>query len=293
VSSIYRELSRNKKSGVYLSHHADIAAQKRRQASKPRPKRENARLMAEIEKRLKQDHSPEQIAGRLKLEHPEESFWHVSHETIYQHVYSRIRAGADLKAHLRQGRKKRRKRLSRKDKRGVIPDRVFIDKRPAIVDRKERIGDWEGDTIEGSRKKGYVATFTERKTKFLVAYPLARKITLGLVRQAKRAFRRIPEGKRKTLTVDNGKEFASHTDLGKAIKVDVYFAHPYHSWERGLNEHTNGLLRQYLPKSLSLEGLTKRQLAKIVDKINNRPRRSLGYRTPREVFFNLPFALRS
>jgi IS30 family transposase len=141
VSSIYRELSRNKKSGVYLSHHADIAAQKRRQASKPRPKRENARLMAEIELRLKQDHSPEQIAGRLKLEHPEESFWHVSHETIYQHVYSRIRAGADLKAHLRQGRKKRRKRLSQKGKRGVIPDRVFIDKclKPFGLDNSARL----------------------------------------------------------------------------------------------------------------------------------------------------------
>lgn len=293
VSSIYRELSRNAKSGFYLAHHADTAAQKRRQASRCRPKRDNRELMAEIERRLREDHSPEQIAGRLKLEHPQEPLWHVSHETIYQHVFSRIRAGADLKAHLRQGRKKRRKRLSGKDKRGIIPDRVFIDDRPPIVDRKERIGDWEGDTIEGSRKKGYIATFTERKTKFLVAYPLARKVATDLVLGAESAFRHIPQDKRKTLTVDNGKEFAFHKGLSKALKADIYFAHPYHSWERGLNEHTNGLLRQYLPKGLPLEGLTKDRLARIVDKLNNRPRKALGYRTPREVFFNLPFALRT
>lgn len=293
VSSIYRELSRNAKSGFYLAHHADTAAQKRRQASRCRPKRGNPELMAEIERRLRKDHSPEQIAGRLKLEHPQEPLWHVSHETIYQHVYSRIRAGADLKAHLRQGRKKRRKRLSGKDKRGIIPGRVFIDDRPPIVDRKERIGDWEGDTIEGSRKKGYIATFTERKTKFLVAYPLARKVAADLVLGAESAFRHIPQDKRKTLTVDNGKEFALHKGLSRALKADIYFAHPYHSWERGLNEHTNGLLRQYLPKGLPLEGLTKDRLAKIVDKLNNRPRKALGYRTPREAFFNLPFALRT
>jgi len=249
--------------------------------------------MAEIERRLKEDHSPAQIAGRLKLEHPHDPQWHVSPETIYQPVYARIRAGADLKAHLRHGRKKRRNRWSGKNKRGSIPDRVFIDERPSIVDRKERIGDWEGDTIEGSRKKGYVATFTERKTKFLVAYPLARKRATDLLRGAASVFQTIPEDKRKTLTVDNGKEFALHKGLSRALKAEVYFAHPYHSWERGLNEHTNGLLRQYLPKGLNLEGLTKQRLAKIVDKLNNRPRKALGYRTPREVFFNLPFALRT
>ena len=200
---------------------------------------------------------------------------------------------ANLKVPLRQGRKKRRNRLSGKDKRGSIPDRVFIDERPSIVDRKERIGDWEGDTIEGSRKKGYVATFTERKTKFLVPYPLARKRAADLLRGAESAFQNIPEDKRKTLAVDNGKEFALHKGLSRALKAEVYFAHPYHSWERGLNEHTNGLLRQYLPKGLNLEGLAKHRLAKIVDKLNNRPRKALGYRTPREVFFNLPFALRA
>ncbi len=283
-SSVYRELARNSTSGLYLSHKAQAITKKRRQTSRPKPKLGNMQLMKEVLKRIKMDHSPEQIAGRLKLEYPNDPSWHVSHETIYQYVYSRVPQEPELRTHLRQGQKKRRKRLSGKDKRGVIPNRTFIDERPAIVDEKSRVGDWEGDTVEGANKKGYIATFVERRSKFLIGYQLAHKTTDALVRRARRAFSKIPEEKLETLTVDNGKEFANHGGLANATKTTVYFAHPYHSWERGLNEHTNGLLRQYYPKGMRLDNLSNQQLVKVIRKINNRPRKSLGYRTPWEVF---------
>jgi len=291
ISSIYRELSRNESSGYYLAHHANSSSWDRRRASKTYPKLGNDALMQEVERRFKEDHSPEQIAGRLKEEYPHDSSMHISHETIYTHIYKRIKAGADLRKHLRHGRAKRRNRLHRKDKRGIIPNRQFIDERPAIVEEKRRIGDWEGDTVEGGGKKGYIATYTDRNTKFLVSYSMKSKSASELVQGARIAFSNIPSNCIHTLTVDNGKEFTYHAELGAAIGASVYFAHPYHSWERGLNEHTNGLLRQYLPKKQPLDRLTTKQLARIVDKLNNRPRKSLGYRTPREVFFNLPFAL--
>jgi IS30 family transposase len=293
VSSIYREISRNCATGIYQSHQAVVAAQKRRRDACFSPKLGNPILLEDIERRIRQDHSPEQIAGRLKLDHPNEPALRVSHETIYQHVYAESRKGSDLGSHLRQGHKKRRKRLSCKDRRGIIPNRIFIDKRPAVVDEKARLGDWEGDTVEGGGKKGYVGTFVDRKSKFLISFPLKRKTASKLVVAARHAFAKIPANRKKTMTVDNGKEFAHHEQLSAAIGAKVFFAHPYHSWERGLNEHTNGLLRQYLPKKQPLDNLSHGRLARIVERINNRPRKSLGYQTPREVFFKPPFALQT
>jgi IS30 family transposase len=261
--------------------------------SRTAPKKANEKLMREVMTRIKLDHSPEQISGRLKLDYPDDPTMHVSTETIYQAVYARIRTSdPGLRNHLRQSRKKRRKRLSGKDRRGVIPNRTFIDERPAIVKDKSRIGDWEGDTIEGATKKGYVATFVDRTTKYLVAYRLKHKTTDALVAKAKQAFAKIPEDLKETCTVDNGKEFSAHAKLASAMGVTIYFAHPYHSWERGLNEHTNGLLRQYLPKNMPLDTLTANRLVYIVKRINNRPRKSLGYKTPNEAFAVASFALR-
>jgi transposase, IS30 family len=245
-----------------------------------------------VEKLLRHELSPNEIVGRIELEeqHPD---WHISHETIYQHIYSEAKKDNDLRPYLRQGRKHRHKRLLKKDRRGVIPGRVFIDARPAIVDCKKRRGDWEGDTVEGAQKQGYVATWVDRNTKYLIAHKLDHKTAQELVEGAEKAFRGIPKKYRKTYTVDNGKEFAMHKELAKRLGGKVYFAHPYHSWERGLNENTNGLLRQYLPKSRSFADLTEKELAKIVAKLNNRPRKSLGYRTPREAFYDLPLALQT
>lgn len=292
VSSLYREITRNSSHGLYISGKAQAKATSRRKQNRPSPVRKNAPLMKCVEKLLRREFSPDEIVGRIELEqrHPD---WHISHETIYQHVYAEARQGRDFRPHLRQGRKHRRKRLLKKDRRGIIPDRVFIDSRPAIVERKTRRGDWEGDTVEGSKKQGYVATWVDRSKKYLVAYKLSHKTAQALVDGAEKAFRRIPKKYRKTATVDNGKEFAMHKDLGKHLGCKVYFAHPYHSWERGLNENTNGLLRQYLPKSRSFADLSRKELARIVNKLNNRPRKSLGYLTPREAFFGLPLALQT
>jgi IS30 family transposase len=171
-----------------------------------------------------------------------------------------------------------------KDGHGQIPDRVSIDERPKIVEEKSRMGDWEGDTVESAGKNAYIATFVDRKTKFLLAKLMPDKSAATLNHAALRAFKPIPAPRRNTLTLDNGKEFAGHKSLSQALGIDIYFAHPYHSWERGLNEHTNGLIRQYLPKKIPFNTLTQKQLDKIVDKINNRPRKVLGYLTPYEVF---------
>lgn len=294
ISSLYREIARNSQKGFYLSRYAETVSKNRRIYSKPCPKRGNIALMQDIEARIREDHSPEQVAGRLKIEHPDSPALQVSYETIYQHLYSKIHGGAeDLRSHLRQGRIKRHKRASRKGKRGVIPNRHFIDERPEIVEEKTRIGDWEGDTVEGAKKKGYVGTFVDRTTKYLIAFPLKNKTAPELRRNAFKAFSAIPKEYRKTITVDNGKEFSEHERLAKALDAQIFFAHPYHSWERGLNEHTNGLLRQYLPKNMRLDYLTQKQLAIYVEKINNRPRKSLGFRTPRELFLHVPFALQT
>lgn len=292
ISSLYREIARNSQKGFYLSRYAETVSRNRRACSKPCPKRGNIALMQDIEARIREDHSPEQGAGRLKIEHPDSPALQVSYETIYQHLYSKTHGGAeDLRSHLRQGRMKRHKRASRKGKRGVIPNRPFIDERPEIVEEKTRIGDWEGDTVEGAKKKGYVGTFVDRTTKYLIAFPLKNKTAPELRRNAYKAFCAIPKEYRRTITLDNGKEFSEHERLAKAIDMVIFFAHPYHSWERGLNEHTNGLLRQYLPKNMRLDYLTPKQRVIYVEKINNQPRKSLNYQTPREVFFNLPFAL--
>jgi IS30 family transposase len=293
ASSIYREISRNTNKLSYCCLDAEEKAKTRRRDSTSFSKRGNQELMKTVNRLFEKDLSPEQIAGRLRLERPKHKDWHISHETIYQSIYDRIKSGENLRSHLRHGHQKRRKRLSGKDKRGIIPGRIFIDKRPAIVEKKTRRGDWEGDTVEGAKKKGYVGTFVDRKSKYLLGYPLAKKTSKGNCKKAIAAFKKIPADAIETITVDNGKEFAEHLRLAKETGAKVYFAHPYHSWERGLNEHTNGLLRQYLPKKMSLENLTEKILAKIIDKINNRPRKSLGYRTPREVFFKLPLALQT
>lgn len=291
-SSLYRELARNTSQGLYISGKAHKKAQQRRKLTRHSPVRQNKRLMKCVEKLLRNEYSPDEIVGRIKLEnqHPD---WHISHETIYQYIYTEVKKGNDLRPHLRQGRKYRRKRLLKKDRRGIIPDRVFIDSRPKIVNKKARRGDWEGDTVEGAMKQGYVATWVDRYKKYLVAYKIDHKTAQELLDGAVKAFRDIPKEYRKTFTVDNGKEFALHKELASQLGGKVYFAHPYHSWERGLNENTNGLLRQYLPKNRSLANLTEKELVKIVAKLNNRPRKSLGYRTPREAFFNLPLALQT
>jgi IS30 family transposase len=280
-SSIYREFNRNGSGGVYTGAEAQAASEQRRLDTKSNPKTGDDALMREISGLFKKDLSPDQISGRLRVKYRDRPGKQASPSTIYRHIYEETAKDPLLKEHFRHKQAKPRKRSGVKDRRGQIAGRVSIEERPKIVEEKNRVGDWEGDTIESAGKSAYIATFVDRKTKLLLAkiMPDKRADTLN-----KAAFRGIPAEARNTLTLDNGKEFAGQSSLSQALSIDIFFAHPYHSWERGLNEHTNGLIRQYLPKKVPFDTLTQRQLDKIVDKINNRPRKVLGYLTPYEVF---------
>jgi len=235
-----------------------------------------------IDELIRFDCSPEQVSGLLKRNDD----LHISHETIYKHLLTDIAKGGDLYKHLRFLHKKRKKRYGSQDRRGQIHERVSIDKRPAIVDAKRRIGDWEIDTIIGARHKSALLTIVERKSKLTLIKKLTHK-RADLVADA--IFDLLAPYKRKvfTITSDNGKEFAYHKKISNRLKAAVYFAHPYHSWERGLNENTNGLIRQYFPKSMSFETITDNHVQMVMNRLNNRPRKTLGFKTPFQVFFQI------
>ena len=277
-SSICRELQRNTGKRGYRPRQAHMKAMERRR-SKVRP-RFSSPLWPFVEDLLRKDWSPEQISGRLKREHGRT----ISHETIYQYVYADRKAGGDLHTHLRC-RKKRRKRYgSGRNRRGVIPNRTSIDERPSIVEERNRIGDWEGDTIIGRRHKGALVSVVERSSLFTLIEPVDHK-TASAVTEAVTSCLKTHSNKALTLTVDNGKEFAGHESIAEALDTDIYFAHPYASWERGINENTNGLLRQYFPKKRKLTDVCQEEVRAVEDLLNHRPRKTLGYRTPHEVFY--------
>ncbi len=234
----------------------------------------------EVERLLALWWSPEQIAWRLWVEQEVA----ISHEWIYRYVWADKRAGGSLHRHLRC-QKRRRKRYGAASRRGRIPDRVSIDQRPAIVGKRRRLGDWEGDTVIGRAHRGALLTLVERKSRYSVIAPLANK-------RADLTRRTIAEclvpytDKVHTLTFDNGREFTDHLGVSADLKTRVFFARPYASWERGANENTNGLVRQYHPKCEHLDGLTREDTQAVMDALNHRPRKALGFRTPHEVFFN-------
>ncbi|MBL4679711.1 MAG: IS30 family transposase [Pseudomonadales bacterium] len=275
-STISRELSRNKGLRGYQPKQAQQFATRRRIAHGQ--VRISDPVWDEVERLIKEDWSPEQIGWRLY----EEQRVCISHEWIYQYIYRDKLEGGELYTHLRC-QKKRRKRYGKYDKRGKIVARVGIEDRPAIVETKTRLGDWEGDTVEGAHHKGYLLTLVDRVSKYLVSEPLERK-TAELTADA--TIGALSDHILETVTFDNGKEFADHERVAAELETAIYFADPYSSWQRGLNENTNGLLRQYYPKCKSLKGLDKKHLAKIVWKLNNKPRKSLGWKTPYEMMYN-------
>jgi len=246
----------------------------------------NQHLSAYVKHKLKDDWSPEIIAEKLKIDYPDDEQMRISHETIYRWVYLDARAGGSLYHHLRRRRKKRRKQKRYGSGRRFIPGRVSISERPDIVETRERFGDWEGDTIEGSKSSGYMLTHVERKSRYLIAAKLLDKRAETLTLKSTKAFWRIPKKMRKTLTVDNGKEFAGFKKLEDKTGLTVYFADPYSAWQRGTNENTNGLLRQYFPKGTDFRTVTEQDLAFAVKKLNHRPRKCLNYQCPYEVFWN-------
>ena len=224
--------------------------------------------------------SPEQASQRLVLE----GGLQISHESIYLHIYADKRRGGDLWRHLRCQKPRRKRYASGQERRGTIKNRVGIDERPVIVEQKSRIGDWEGDTVIGKNHRGALVTLAERKSRYILAAQVPDKHASGVTAAVTRLLR-PHKGKCYTMTFDNGKEFAEHETIAAELDADVYFAHPYHSWERGLNENSNGLLRQYFPKGMELVEVTQEQVQWAVDRLNHRPRKVLGFRTPFEVFF--------
>jgi len=232
------------------------------------------------ESKLKLDWSPEQVSGWLKNE--EEIC--LSHERIYQHVWADKCQGGTLYKHLRQSHKKRKKQYGSKDKRGQIRNRISIDDRPEIVEHKTRLGDWEIDTVIGKNHQGALVTIVDRASKFT----LIKKVDsqhAKVVTQATVALLQPYLDKTLTITADNGKEFAGHEEMAEKLGTSVYFAHPYCSWERGLNENTNGLIRQYFTKGSSFENITDEDVESVMDKLNHRPRKILNYKTPYAIFF--------
>ena len=224
--------------------------------------------------------SPEQIAGRLALEGLET----ISHETIYQRILEDKNTGGELYTHLRCKKKRKKRYGSARSMRGAIPNRVDIDQRPAIVDSRQRIGDWEGDTIIGAHDGGAViASMVERKSRYTCLAKAKNKTTTVVINSINQHMLPIADLVL-TVTLDNGKEFSQHATLSNVLNADIFFAKPYHSWERGLNENTNGLVRQYFPKKIPFAKITDHDLRRVERKINNRPRKCLGYKTPFEVF---------
>ena len=280
-STISRELRRNCGQRGYYPRLADKTAQKRhREAYHPRS---TAETWQQVELLLGQQWSPEQITGRLKLERLPS----VSHERIYVYIYADKRRGGTLHSHLRS-QKKQRKRYSGYIRRGQIPNRISIDKRPKIVATKGRFGDWEADTIVGARHKGGILSIVERKSKLTRLSKLATKAAAEM-KYACVALLAPLAARVHTITVDNGKEFCDHKHIAAGLQARIYFAHPYASWERGLNENTNGLVRQYFPKKYEFARISEKDLQQVEDLLNNRARKTLGYRTPNEVFFKQRF----
>jgi IS30 family transposase len=282
-STISRELARNTGLRGYRPKQAQQKALQRRFTARKAVKM-TPETIAYIECKLRQEHSPEQIAQRMKRD----CNWPgpaVSHERIYQHIWQNKAAGGTLYKHLRiGGTKQRRKRRNSRDLRGTIKNRVGIEKRPPIVARKIRVGDWEGDTVVGKNHQGALVTLVDRKSKLTLIGKVDR-YTAESVEQVIIALMDMLPRRTYTLTVDNGKEFSNHESIAQTLEVKVFFADPYSAWQRGLNENTNGLIRQYVPKGTDVRVLTEKQIEHIMDRLNNRPRKSLGFLTPNEVFY--------
>ena len=280
-STISRELKRNAGPTGYKPAAAHKQA-RARQCQRRNARHFSPEQWSHVDAYLRLYLSPQQVSGRLKLEQA----ICISHECIYQRAYQDKAQGGDLVSHLRCQKARRKRYASGQERRGVLKNRTCIEQRPAVVDKRSRIGDWEGDTVIGSGHKGVMVTLVERKSRYTLAAQLDSRHSTG-VTQVVIELLRPHKAQCKTLTFDNGKEFAEHEFIAQCLRAKVYFAHPYCSWERGLNENHNGLLRQFFPKKTNLLKVSQDEVNEAVYRLNHRPRKCLGYRTPHEVFYAL------
>ena len=272
-STISRELNRGRGLRGYRAEQACSKASERAKKSR-NARRVDAKVWADVSFYLGLQWSPEQIASKLE----------VSHESVYLHVYANKAAGGQLHKNLRSQKPRRKRHLSGRDRRGQIPNRRPISERPEHIEQRRQVGHWEGDTVIGAAHKQAIVTLVERKSGFAVLAKVSNKTT-DLVRRAIEIKLKPLCSRVKTLTVDNGKEFADHQAVDQALGIQTFFADPYCSWQRGSNENFNGLLRQYIPKKRRMETVSEEELTMIENRLNHRPRKRLGFKTPHEVFY--------
>lgn len=280
-STISREFRRNKGQRGWRPKQAQAMRDERRQAC-INGKQFTLNEWAEVDRLTRADLSPDQVSNRLELE----IGLQISPEIIYLHIYADKRNGGELHQHLRSQKPRRKRYASGQERRGTIRNRISIEERPDIVAQKTRIGDWEGDTVIGKNHKGGLVTLVERKSRYVLAGHIRSKHAAGVTAVTARLLSPHKD-KCHTITFDNGKEFAEHESMAAELNADIYFAHPYRSWERGLNENSNGLLRQYFPKGMELTDISEEHVQWAVERLNHRPRKVLGYKTPHEVFFGV------
>lgn len=289
-STISRECRRNEgRDGRYEPGHAQTLANVRRRAHLRRPKTGDSRLMAYVQQRLHDRWSPEQIAGRLAVKPPAAlEGASISHTTIYRWIWGDPQRSQQWRPFLRIARKPRRKPYGKPSRQGQIAGKRSIEERPKQADARRRLGDWEGDTMVGKGRRGFLLTCVDRASRYLIARKLDACAAAPVAQRLEHTIRQLPPEKRHSLTVDNGREFARPVELERRLGLPIYFAHPYHAWERGTNENTNGLLRQYLPKGTDLTQVTSQQLQSHVRGLNHRPRKCLAFQCPCEVFHAPP-----
>ena len=283
-STICREIKRNRYQNThrYTYHWAmQIVRYRRQRTNRLKATKINAETADLIEKLIRQLLSPEQVSGYLKAHHE----IHLSHETIYRFIYSNAARKKSLKPCLRQGHKTRRKAYGSGARVSLIPNRVSISERPDIVEDKTRLGDWECDTVIGLDRKSVLVTLVDRTSLYTCVSRVYSRSSSVVSRAIIRMLRPLKD-RVKTLTFDNGSEFVKHEKIAQALDAQTYFANPYCSWERGINENTNGLLRQFFPKKTDFRAVSWKQVKDAVDNLNNRPRKTRGYRTPNQIFNN-------
>ncbi|WP_293779096.1 IS30 family transposase [uncultured Oxalicibacterium sp.] len=287
-STISRELSRNGGSDCYRASDADQAAWDRAHRPKPCKLLEHRHLARLVATKLRQQWSPQQIAGWLKHSYPDDVELHVSHETIYKTLFIQARGALkkELTEHLRRTRVMRRSRhhTQKTDNHGQISDAVSISERPAAVEDRAVPGHWEGDLLFGSANS-QIATLVERHTRYVMLVKIAKKDTQTVVDALIKHARKLPQELYKSLTWDRGKELADHKRFTLSTDIQVYFCDPRSPWQRGSNENINGLLRQYFPKGLDISGYSQAQLNGIARRLNERPRKTLDYETPAQRFY--------
>ncbi len=297
ISTIKREIERNKTmlniwdnnshkakkdktKYQYLPGTAQKKYNERRKDSKQKPYLKTMALYKYIIEQLKKNLSPEIIAWRAKLE----GIWEISHECIYQFIYSKSARHLELWKYLPRSHTKRKKKTGRKGKRRLIPNRIGIEERPKSVENRKEFGHWEDDSVLGIGTKSALNTKRERKSRYIIITKIPRKTALNTLLATCEKFQHLPVDAKKTITADNGSEFTKHEEITEKTGILYFFANPYSSWERGTNENGNGIIRRIYPKKTDFNNVSHKQLKEVEDWINNRPLKCLGYRTPKEVF---------